>query len=485
MSRYDVVIVGAGVTGCAIARELARGQRNIAVLEKNADICEGTSKANSGIVHAGYDAKEGTLKAKLNVRGNEMMEELSKKLDFPFRRNGSLVLCFNEEDLPKLEVLKDRGEKNGVKDIQILSPEKVWEMEPNITHDLAGALFAPTGGIVCPFVMTEAFAENAAVNGVEFYFEKKVTSIEKSHEGFKVICGDEIFEAKAVINAAGVYADEIHNMVSDKKIKIVPRRGQYNLLDKKCGDFVDKTIFQLPSKLGKGILVTPTVHGNLLVGPTAEDLDDKSDTETTAEGMSKVFKEAALSTPDINKKMVITSFSGLRAHLDDASGKSDFNIGELSEAPGFFDVAGIESPGLSAAPAIGKFVADMVNRSFPVPNKTGFVETRVGIPNMANAGDDEREALIRRNPQFANVICRCEFVTEGEIVEAINRPVGAKTLDGIKRRTRAGMGRCQSGFCQPKVLEILERELGTDRGNICKAGKDSKILEGYTKEDSL
>ncbi|MBP5198733.1 MAG: NAD(P)/FAD-dependent oxidoreductase [Lachnospiraceae bacterium] len=484
MSRYDVVIVGAGVTGCAIARELARGQRNIAVLEKNADICEGTSKANSGIVHAGYDAKEGTLKAKLNVRGNEMMEELSKKLDFPFRRNGSLVLCFNEEDLPKLEVLKDRGEKNGVKGIRILTPAEVWEMEPNITKDLAGALFAPTGGIVCPFGMTEAFAENASVNGVDFYFEKEVTSIEKTADGFKVICWNEIYETKAVINAAGVFADEIHNMVSDKKLKIVPRRGQYNLLDKKCGDFVDKTIFQLPSKLGKGILVTPTVHGNLLVGPTAEDLDDKTDTDTTAEGMSKVFKEAALSAPDINKKMVITSFSGLRAHFDE-SGPGDFLIEELDKAPGFFDVAGIESPGLSAAPAIGQYVAEMVNRRFPVPDRIGFVESRKGIPNMANASDEERESLIKQNPLFANVICRCEFVTEGEIVEAIDRPVGARTLDGIKRRTRAGMGRCQSGFCQPKVLEILERELNTDRGNVCKSGSGSEVLKGFTKEDSL
>ncbi len=481
MKKFDVVIIGAGVTGCAIARELSKKCRTIAVLEKNADICEGTSKANSGIVHAGHDAKEGTLKARLNVRGNEMMEQLSKELDFPFKRNGSLVLCFDVADLPKLNELKERGEHNGVKGLKLLSTKEALEMEPNLNPEIAGALYAPMGGIVCPFGMNYAFAENAAENGVKFYRKSPVKAIKRTENGYEVSTDNEIFESKTVINAAGIFGDEIHNMVSAQKLKIAPRRGEYNLLDKKCGNTVEKTIFQLPGRMGKGILVTPTVHGNLLMGPTANDIMDKDDVATTAQGMAYVTQMAKKSVPNADTRNVITSFSGLRAYMPEGNG--DFVINEVEDAPGFFDCIGIESPGLSAAPAIGEYVAELVNKYAPASDNKAFIARRKGIPNMALASDEERERLIKENPAYANVICRCEFVTEGEILDAIHRPVGAKTLDGIKRRTRAGMGRCQSGFCSPKVVEILARELSLDQSEIVKNTDASNILTGYTKEE--
>lgn len=497
MKQYDVIIIGAGVSGCAIARELSRRQRRIAVLERASDVCEGTSKANSGIVHAGYDAKPGTLKAKLNVPGNAKMEQLSKELDFPFKRNGSLVLCFEEEGMSGLEELLERGYKNGVEGLQILTPEQVWEQEPGISKEIVGALYAPTGGIVCPFGLNIALAENAAENGVDFYFNCEVAEIEKIetkcdndvmyegalHNAYIVTAGGERFNAPIIINAAGVYADRLHNMISSHKMKIMPRRGEYCLLDKKCGDVVTATVFQQPSKLGKGILVTPTVHGNLLVGPTAEDIPDKEAIDTTAAGIAKVLERGSASVPALDSRQVITSFAGLRAHMTEYDKRvGDFVIGEVEDAPGFFDVAGIESPGLSAAPALGEYVAELVSAAYPAPARTDFKATRKAIPNMAEASEEERKALIAENPAFANVICRCELVTEGEIVEAIRRPLGAKTLDGVKRRTRAGMGRCQSGFCSPKTLEILARELGVDQSEITKAGGSSHILTGYIKD---
>jgi glycerol-3-phosphate dehydrogenase len=305
---------------------------------------------------------------------------------------------------------------------------------------------------------------------VEFQFHTKVERIDKTETGYRISTDLKEYEAKVVINAAGVHADELHNMVSQKKMKIVPRRGEYLLYDKSAGNMVSHTLFQLPTALGKGILVTPTVHGNLMTGPTARDIEDKEGTDTTSEGMSQVAQKASLSVKDIPGKAVITSFSGLRAHLLEGE---DFVIGEPEDAPFFIDVAGIESPGLSCAPAIGAYVADMVRKLLKPEENKDFVGERKGIPSMALASDEERCSLIKENPAYGNVICRCEMVTEGEILDAIHRPLGATTTDGIKRRTRAGMGRCQSGFCNPRVVEILARELGVDESEIRKAGEDS------------
>lgn len=468
---YDVIIIGAGVSGCAIARELSRYKMKTMVLEKALDVCEGTSKANSGITHAGYDAKPGTLKAKLNVEGNRRMKALSEELDFPYKQNGSLVLCFDEKDRSKLEELKKRGECNGVPDIRILNREEVLSLEPGAGEQVVSALYAPTGAIVCPFGLTIALAENAAVNDVEFQFGTKVKIIRKAAQGYLIETNKGSFETKLVINAAGVYADELHNMVSEEKMKLTPRRGEYLLCDKLSKGIPSHTLFQLPTALGKGVLVTPTVHGNLLIGPTAEDIEDKEGIETTAEGMELIREKAALSVKELPLRQVITSFAGLRAHAGE-----DFIIGEVPDAPGFIDVAGIESPGLTCAPAIGAYVADIVKKLLSPAEKENFIAERKGIPSMALASGKERQRLILENPAYANVICRCEMVTEGEIIDAIRRPVGARTTDGIKRRTRAGMGRCQSGFCNPKVVEILARELGVDESEVLKSGEDSWYL---------
>lgn len=476
---YDVVIIGAGVTGSAIARELSRYQYRTIVLDKNSDVCEGTSKANSGIVHAGFDSEPGSVMAKMNVRGNAMMEQLSKDLDFSFKRNGSLVLCFDEKDMDKLERLLEKGKKNGVPGIRIISKEEVKKMEPNVTDNMAAALYAPTGGIVCPFGLTIAMAENACENGVEFQFDTEVTNIGAKDGGYVLETSKGVFESRIVVNAAGVYADRFHNMVSDEKITIIPRKGEYCLMDKKVGGYVNSTIFQLPTIYGKGVLITPTVHGNLLTGPTAVDIEDKENTQTTAEGLADLLKRVAVSVPDVPSRQIITSFTGLRAHWTE----HEFIIKEVEGAPGFIDVAGIESPGLSSSPAIGEYVAELVQGIYPMEKKADFVATRKGIPNVAEADFEERQELIKKNPAYANVVCRCEVVTEGEIMDAIHRPLGATTLDGIKRRTRAGMGRCQSGFCAPKTVEILARELGKDVSEITKSGKGSNYLTGYNKED--
>lgn len=475
---YDVIIIGGGVSGTASARELSRYKGKFCLLEKEEDLCCGTSKANSGIVHAGYDAPKGSLMAKLNVLGNEKMGKLSRELDFPFKRTGSLVLCFSPEDMPSLQLLYDRGIANGVKNLRILSREEVLEMEPNISDEVYAALYAPTAGIVCPFEMNLAFGENAYENGVEFYFDTEVIRLAKIEEGYRIFTNKGEFETKCIVNAAGVYADKFHNMVSEKKIHITPRKGEYCLLDKSAGAHVSRTVFALPGKEGKGVLVTPTVHGNLLIGPTATDIEEKEGTNTTGNGLAQVIKKAGRNVKNLPLRQVITSFAGLRAHED----RQEFIIEEAADAPGFIDCAGIESPGLTSAPAIGERVAEILREKLGLEEKENFISKRKGILRPASLTFEERNALIRENTAYGNIICRCEMVTEGEIREAIRRPLGAKSLDGVKRRTRAGMGRCQSGFCSPKVMEILAQELGVDLAEITKAGEGSNLICGTNKD---
>lgn len=475
---YDVVIIGAGVSGSASARELSRYKVNACVIEKTEDVCSGTSKANSGIVHAGFDAPEGSLMAKLNVEGNLMMEELSKELDFPFKKNGSLVICLSEEDMPKLKELYDRGIRNGVKELKILNKEEVLELEPNITDDVYAALYAPTGGIVCPFGLNIALAENANTNGIEFRFNTEAQDIEKIDGGFIIKTNQGDIKTKYIVNAAGVYADKFHNMVSQNKINITARKGEYCLLDKTAGNHVSRTIFALPGKMGKGVLVSPTAHGNLIVGPTSTDIDDKEGVNTTREGLDTVIGKSSMNVKNIPMRQVITSFSGLRAHEDN----HEFIIKELENAKGFIDCAGIESPGLTSSPAIGKMVADILKEKLNLEENPNFVGTRKGILDPNTLSLEERNQLIKEQPAYGNIICRCEMITEGEIIDAIRRPLGAKSLDGVKRRTRAGMGRCQAGFCSPKTMEILERELSISMFDITKAGGESNMVLGLVKD---
>ena len=472
MESYDVVVVGAGAVGTAVSRWLSFYNLKTLVIEKEEDVCSGTSKANSAIVHAGHDALPGSLKAKMNIRGSEMMEELSKELDFSYKRNGALVLCFDTNDMPKLEELYQRGITNGVKELKVLDAKEVHELEPNLSDTVVGALYCPTSAIICPFEMTYAFAENACANGCEYCFNTEVKGIKK--DGDFYIINDSI-KTKVIVNAAGVYSDFIHNMICDEKIKIQARKGDYYIFDKEVGDYVSHTIFQLPSKMGKGVLVTPTVHGNLMVGPSATDVDDKEYTAVTSDDLANIVKAAKLSVNNIFMNKAITSFSGLRAH--ELNG--DFIIKESADY--FFDCAGIESPGLTSAPAIGEYVAKMVGDKLNASLKDSVVKTRKGIVRVNELSSEERSKLIKENPLYGTIVCRCEQISEGEIVDAIRRVPGAVSLDGVKRRVRAGMGRCQAGFCSSKTIKILSRELNKDVTTINKNADGSYMV--YKKRD--
>ena len=473
----DIIIVGAGVCGCAIARELSRKNASILVVEREEDVCCGTSKANSAVVHAGYDAAHGTLMARLNVLGSEMMPGLSRELDFHYRQNGSLVVMLDEADRPSLIRLYENGVKNGVRDLRIIEREELAALEPNISDSAVAALYAPTGGIVCPFGLTYALAENAASNGVTFRFDSEVTGIEKIDGGWRVQTSRGDLEARVVVNAAGVFSGKLHNMVSDDPMTIIPRRGDYFLLDRTTGGFVSRTIFQLPGKFGKGVLVAPTVHGNTIVGPTAFEVEDPDSTATTQAGLDDIRIKSGRAVKNLPLRQTITSFAGLRAHEP----RHDFFIGEI--APGFVDCAAIESPGLSSAPAIGVMVADIVTGILDLQPNPGFNGNRKGILDPRELGIEEYNALIKENPAYGTVICRCETVTEGEILDAIRRIPGARSIDGVKRRTRAGMGRCQGGFCSPRVLEILSRELGVPMEKITKSGGNSRLIVGVNKDN--
>lgn len=476
---YDVAVIGAGIIGTFIARELSRYDLKIVLIEKDTDIANGTTKANSAIVHAGYDAKPGTLKAKLNSKGNPMFDKVCEELDVPLKRIGSLVIATNEEEMESIEELYKKGMENDIPDMQILNQEEVRQKEENISEEVIGALFAPTAAIVSPWELAVALAENAADNGAEIRLESKVTDIEKLEDGYRLNIGNDTIDAKYVINCAGVYAGELNEMVSTKDFEIYPRRGQYNILDKSAGNIIKHVIFQAPTKLGKGTLVAPTVHGNLLVGPDAEDIDDKDDTATTSERIHMIRQISKKTTTKIPFYTTITSFSGLRARPC----TGDFIIEEAKEAKGFINVAGIESPGLSAAPAIAEYTIDILKGiAGELKVKEDFEPTRRPVIRFMELDDEEKAELIKKDSSYGRIICRCENITEGEIVDIINRNAGAKTVDAVKRRARPGMGRCQGGFCGPRVMEILARELGKDIKEIVKDGTDSYILTGETKQ---
>ena len=474
---YDVVIIGAGVTGAAVARELSRYKAEVCVLEAGEDVCSGTSKANSAIIHAGYDAEPGSMMAKMNVRGNEMMDDLCRDLDIPFRRNGSFVVCLDESEKAGIQALYDRGVKNGVPDMEILSGDEARKLEPNLTPDAVCVLYAKTAGIICPFKLNIAMAENANVNGVDFRFNTRVETLKKEDGFWKLRTNNGEYKARYVVNAAGVYADVFHNMVSKKKIHITPRKGEYNLLDRNAGGIVERTIFQQPTKYGKGVLVAPTIHGNVIVGPTATDIENKEGVNTTQEGIDELTQKATRCVPNLPMRQVITAFAGLRAHED----HHEFVLGPVEEDETFIDCAGIESPGLTSSPAIGEYIGNMMRDMMHLQNKENWIATRKDILKPSELSIEERNELIKKEPAYGQIICRCESVTEGEIIDAIRRPLGARSLDGVKRRTRAGMGRCQAGFCSPKVMEILSRELGLPLDEITKSGGESKIVFERTK----
>ena len=462
-----------------MARELSRYKAEVCVLERGEDVCSGTSKANSAIVHAGYDCVPGSMMAKMNVRGNEMMTDLCRDLDIPFERNGSLVVCIDKDNLPGLQELYDRGIKNGVPGMKLLSRDEAKAMEPHLSDNVQGALYAETAGIICPFKLNIAMAENANVNGVDFFFNTNVEKLCRDEEGiWHLRTSNGEYKTKCVVNAAGLYSDYFHNMVSEKKIHITPRRGDYFLLDKTTGGFVKHTIFPQPTKYGKGILVAPTIHGNTLVGPTAIDIDDKEDVATRQGGFDEILAKSSMYVDNVPVRQVITSFAGLRAHEDN----HEFILGEVEDAPGFIDCAGIESPGLTSSPAIGEYIGGMIRDKMDLQAKESWISTRKDVLNPQHLSLEERNELIKKEPAYGRIICRCESVTEGEILDAIHRPLGARSLDAVKRRTRAGMGRCQAGFCSPRVMEILQRELGLKMEDIHKNDSGSWLVLERTKE---
>ncbi len=475
---YDVAVIGAGVVGSLITRELSKYNLKIALLEKCNDCAMGATKANSAIVHAGFDAVPGTLKAKLNVRGVELMKRFCKELNVPLKNNEALVVAFSEEEIPHLKKLMERGEKNGVPGLRIVDREELVKLEPNIGDKAVAALVAPSSSIVCPYELTIAGVENAVTNGAEFVRNCEVKSIESTDDGFILTTTQGEIKSKYVINAAGVYSGKIAQMIGDESVEIIVRHGDYYLLDKSQGTLVSRTIFQCPTIMGKGVLVSPTVDGNLIVGPSATDIDDGSDVATTVEGLNGIYTSATKSVPAVSLRNAITSFSGNRAHPT----TDDFIIGSSSVNKNFINVAGIESPGLSSAPAIAEMVEGIMNElTGGMEKKENYNPIRPEPVRFRHMSTEERAELIKKNKAYGRIVCRCETITEGEIIDAIHAPAGARDVDGVKRRTRAGMGRCQGGFCGSKVVEILARELGVPMNEITKFGGQSKIMYDRTK----
>ena len=479
---YDVIIIGAGISGAMCSYSLAKYNVSVCVLEAGEDVAYGSTRANSAIVHAGYDAKEGSLKALLNVRGCEMMEKIARSLDVHYEKCGSLVIGFDEKDREHIELLKRRGDINGVKDLRIIERDELMALEPYVSDDATCALLAPTAGIVCPYDLAFAVSENAVTNGAEFRFDFKVDKIECSDGIYSVYSGENCVQGKYVLNCAGLYCDEIANLAGDPlPFEIIPRRGEYMLLDKIESKIAHHTLFVTPSEKGKGILVSPTADGNIIVGPNANLVEEKSDTSVTYEGLDEIAEGARLIVPDINLKANITSFAGVRP----TPSSGDFYIQASEKCKNFVHVAGIESPGLASSPAIGEYVVEILRKiGLDLVSRENYIPTRSKDGNyklFCDMTGEERAEAIKKNPAFAKMICRCENITEGDILGAIHRPIPAHTVDMVKRRTRSGMGRCQGGFCRTRVADIISRELGIPLSEVRKFTKNSKILYGKTK----
>ena len=484
----DIVIIGGGVIGCGVARLLSAYDADITLIERGHDVAEGASKANSGIVHAGFDAQPGTLKAKLNVEGSRMFPSLCEELNVPYEMTGALVLAFNESGCDTVRRLYEQGMKNGVERLSVLGRDELINIEPNVNPEVMLGLCADTSGIVSPYELTYALADHAALNGVEFLRNAEALCVEPleagevemgagtegGEGGFRIKTSRGDILTRIVVNCAGVSAHKLHNQISDRQLDANARKGEYYLFDRMTPLPFARTIFQTPTRMGKGVLVSPTVHGNLLLGPTAQDVDDDTDVSTTAAGLHEVLTKVKLTWPHASLHQAITSFAGIRAHEKG----DDFIVGAVEDVPGAYETVGIESPGLSAAPAIAKTLCELIVSDMRlVPKNTWkpYGEIRKATP-FSEMTLEERLAAVERDPEYGNLVCRCEQVTEAEVRAAIRRPVGARSIDGVKRRVRAGMGRCQGGFCSPRVLEILTEELGVSPLEVTKCGGESVLL---------
>lgn len=475
----DVLVIGGGIVGTAIAHALAAYELRVALVEKGADLACGTSKANSGIIHPGYNADPETLKGRLHLRAVQLVREICRELDVPVRWIGALVIAYTPEEAVTVREMYGHAQTVGIP-VEMVEGEALQRMEPAISPEALTALHAPTAGVISPYEWVFALGENAVLNGVEFYFDAEVTAVRDVGPIREVVAGGELFQARVVVNAAGLYADEVALMAGDEIYPIIPRKGEYLLFDQRCGGWVRHVLFPVPTAVSKGILVTPTADGNLLVGPTAVGVSDKEDRATTREGMDALWRGGRRVLEQLRQRDVINAFAGLRAVIRETE---DYWIRPSERCQGVIHVAGIQSPGLTAAPAIAEYVADMIGKTGLVEMraKESFAYRRKAPVRFGELSREEQAALIERDPRYGQVICRCEHVTEGEVIDAITRPLGARTVGGVKRRVRAGMGRCQGGFCGPRIVELIARYAGIDKLEVTKEGGKSELLTKRTR----
>lgn len=480
MLKTDVVVIGAGAVGCAIARELSKYEIRVIVVDKNEDVGGDASKSNSAIIHTGYDATPDSLESQLVVAANPMYDEIVKALDVPFKRIGAILPAFTDEQFEKLPEIKAKAFKNRVYDVEYKSGDELLAIEPNLNPEVKGGLYIPRESIIDPFILVQALAENANANGVEFLLNAKVTDIKTENGKIKsVVTTKGEIETTYVINSAGLYCDEIAEMVGKAEYKVVARKGQFYILDKKTNCQVNYIVLPIPTKITKGKLMCPTIHGNMLVGPTAEDQESKVDKSTSTEGLASIEKDVRNLIPNVNLRDTITQYSGLRPNRN----PEGLHVDTYEDLYGYINLSGVRSTGLTLSVAMGKYVAQvMLNIGAKMVLKDNFIKTRKGIVKFSEQTREVQDELIKENPLYGNVICRCETITEAEILQAIHRPLGAKSVDAVKRRVRAGMGRCQAGFCGPKVLEILARELGVEPTQINKNNDGSYMVTGKTRE---
>lgn len=474
MNQVDVIVIGGGIVGTNVLRVLSQYQLKTLLLGKNTDIASGVTKGNGGVVHSGYDAKHGTLKAKLNPLGASMYPELAKQLEFSYENKGTLTVAFTEEELETLKQLLANGLANNVPGLRIVDQAEMRSIEPQVNPEAIGALYAPSAGITDPYEVAYACAENAINNGAEVKLNQSVTGIEKTDSGYKVSTQDNTYETRWVINCAGVYGDEIAKLAGSENYEIVERHGTLMIIEKAVGFELNATLFPVPGQATKGMAAIPACAGNIILGSTATMMEDKEATRFTKDEASELFDSASHLVPNLKRENIIRIFTGLRPV--ETHSNNDFVIEEDKEHEGLYHAIGIQSPGIAAAPAIAEYVVSLINEKHELIKKSDYNPLRKGLIDFSELSVTEKQQLVEDNPAYGHVICRCEIVTEGEILDAIHRPIGATTIDGIKRRTRAGMGRCQGGFCQPKIMEILHRELGIEFKDILLEDVGSNVL---------
>ena len=479
MMKTDVVVIGAGAVGCAIARELSKYDVNVVVVDKRDDVGGDASKSNSAIIHTGYDAAPGTLESQLVVAANPMYDEITKDLDIPFKRIGAILPAFTDEQFEQLPAIKEKAFKNHVYDVEYLSKEEILAKEPELNPEVKGGLFIPRESIIDPFILVQALAENANENGVTFMLNTEVTDINVEDGAIKsVVTTAGTIETTYVVNAAALHCDDISAMVGKADYKVVARRGQFYILDKNTSCKVQNIVLPIPTKVTKGKLMCPTIHGNMLVGPTAEDLPDKVDSSVTTEGLATIYEDVSKMIPNVNIRDTITQYSGLRPNRN----PEGLHVDVYDDVKGYVNLSGVRSTGLTLCVAMGKYVVEKLKEiGMNVSLKDDFISTRKGIPIFHEMSLEEQENIIKEDPLYGTIVCRCETITEGEIMRAIHRPLGARTVDAVKRRVRAGMGRCQGGFCGPKVIEILARELDIPTEQVNKNLAGSYMVVGQNK----